>query len=94
MVVETVARTYSQDDSGSYIRPLPDPSGLRYRGSTHGTLGLPWDRIPPLKPMISFPFGATGEEWCPVDRKGARGQDERTHMTAPSTVAIADARTP
>ena len=39
--------------------------------------------------MISFrPFGATGEEWCPVDRKGARGQAERTHMTAPSTVAI------
>ena len=39
MVVETVARTYSQDESGSYMYPLPDPSGLRYRGSTHGTLG-------------------------------------------------------
>ena len=39
VVVKTVARTYSQDESGSYIRPLPDPSGLRYRGSTHGTLG-------------------------------------------------------
>ena len=40
LVVKTVARTYSQDESGQSIRslPLPDPSGLRYRGSTHGTL--------------------------------------------------------
>ena len=39
VVVETVARTYSQDESGRSMYPLPDPSGLRYRGSTHGTLG-------------------------------------------------------
>ena len=39
VVVKTVARTYTQDGSGQAMRPLPDPSGLRYRGSTRGTLG-------------------------------------------------------
>ena len=63
---------------------------VRYRilavCAIEGRLTAPWDIIPDIHDFLWF--GATGEEWCPVDRKGARGQAERTHMTALSTVAI------
>ena len=63
---------------------------VRYRilavCAIEGRLAAPWDRMTDIHDFLSAQ--ATGEEWCPVDRNGARGQAERTHMTAPSTVAI------